>query len=138
MKIKLITRRTLLAIATIALSFAWSVAAIADTGQLQINVSDAEGNPVAGAQVSASTPDSLTRRSGVTDENGQLRLMGLEPSDQYTVTVNAEGYQGARNEGGLVVSEKTLNIPFVLAIAGEEVMEEFITGDMKVVGRELY
>jgi len=126
-KIKLITRRTLLAIATIALSVAWSVAAIADTGGLQINVLDAEGNPVVGAQVSASTPDSLTRKSGVTDANGQLRLIGLAPSDRYTVTVNAEGYQPARNEGALVVSEKTLNIPFVLAPGGEGMMEEVIT-----------
>jgi hypothetical protein len=105
----------------------WSVAAIADTGGLMINVVDADGNPVAGAQISASTPDSLTRRSGVTDANGQVRIMGLDPSDQYTVTVNAEGYQPARNEGALVVSEKTLNVPFVLTAGEAGVMEEVIT-----------
>jgi hypothetical protein len=105
----------------------WNIAAIADTGELMVNVVDADGNPVAGAQVNASTPESLTRKSGVTDENGQVRLMGLDPSDQYTVTVNAEGFRGARNEGALVVSEKTLNMPFVLTPGEEGAMEEVIT-----------
>ena len=108
----LVPRFTLVA-ATAVVGVIWSAAAFADTGGLQIRVVDTDGNPVAGAQINASTSESLTRRSGVTDAEGEIRLVGLDPSDDYTVTVAAEGYQPARNEGTLVVSERVFNLPFV-------------------------
>src|SRR5690606_38930050 len=66
-------------------------AALADTGGLKITVTDANGEPVAGATVSASTPDSLTSRSGVTGTDGIVRLEGLDPSNRYEVAVSGEG-----------------------------------------------
>jgi hypothetical protein len=112
--------------AALLFSVAFSSAAIADTGVLQIKVTDGDGNAIAGASVRASTPESLSAKSGTTDADGGLRLMGLNPSENYVITVNAEGYQPARNEGVLVVSERTLNIPFLLA-ASSETMEEIVT-----------
>lgn len=97
-------RRTSLGIATAILGVVWSASALADTGGLQIIVTDADGNPVAGAQIRAETSASLTKKTGVTGENGEVRLMGLDPADDYVVTVNASGYQAIRNEGVLVVS----------------------------------
>jgi hypothetical protein len=126
--------RTWLSIAALLLSVAFSSAAIADTGVLVVNVTDASGNPVSGASVSASTADSLTRKSGVTGADGAARLMGLDPSDNYVVTVTADGYQSARNENVLVVSERTFNIPFTL-VGGAEQMEEIITYGRSDVGQ---
>jgi hypothetical protein len=117
--------RAWLSIAALLLSAAFSTA-FADTGALIVSVTDASGNAVAGASVSASTVDSLSKKSGVTDADGQVRLMGLDPSNDYVVTVSADGYQQARNEDVLVVSERTFSVPFALVGAGET-LEEIIT-----------
>jgi len=113
---------------------AFSSSAIADTGGLRVKVTDPDGNAIAGARVNASTSESLTTKSGVTDADGSVRLMGLDPSNDYVVTVSADGYQPARNEGGLVVSERTFNIPFVLT-ATAEAMEEVITYGRSDIGQ---
>ena len=115
-----------LSAATLLFSVVFSSNAIADTGSLQVVVADSDGNPVAGATVVASTPDSLTRKSGVTDADGKLRLIGLDPSDRYSVSVSAEGFQDQRNEGVLVVTERTYTVPFNLTAAGEAI-EEIVT-----------
>ena len=122
----LIGARLRLAAVTLLFSVAFSSAAIAATGALEIKVADAQGNPVAGAMVTASTPDSLTQKSGTTGADGAVRLLGLDPSENYVVTVNAEGYRPQRNEGLLVVTDRTYNVPFTLAVAEGEI-EEIIT-----------
>jgi len=126
MKIDRVVGRTWLSVAALIISVAFSSAAIADTGGLQVTVTDSSGNPIAGASVNASTSESLTKKSGVTDVEGQIRFMGLDPSSDYVVTVTADGYQQARNEDVLVVSERTFSVPFALA-GGGEAMEEIIT-----------
>jgi hypothetical protein len=125
--------RAWLSIAALLLSAAFSTA-FADTGGLQVKVTDATGNPIAGAAVSASTIDSLSKKSGVTNADGELRLMGLDPSDNYVISVTADGYQAARNEGVLVVSERTYDIPFSLVGGGEE-LEEIITYGRSDIGQ---
>ncbi len=100
--------------------------ALADTGSLNVVVVDSNGNPVAGAMVIAKTTDSLTSRSGETNVAGEVRLVGLDPSNKYVVSVAASGYQPIRNEGVLVVSERTFNVPFTLIDGGEQ-LEEIIT-----------
>jgi hypothetical protein len=96
-KIICIVRRLTLAASTLFVCAALSSTAFADTGALRVNISDAEGNPVVGAVVTASSPDSLLSKSGVTNEDGDVRLAGLDPADNYAVTVSAEGYTPARN-----------------------------------------
>jgi len=120
--------------AALLFSVVFSSAAIAQTGGLQITVTDGDGNAVAGASVNASTAESLTARSGTTNANGQIRLIGLDPSDKYVVTVTADGYQSARNEGVLVVSERTYTVPFALA-SDSEALEEIITYGRSDVGQ---
>jgi len=83
-----------------------SSAAFADTGALMVVITDADGN--------------------VTNAAGELRLSGLDPSDAYVVRVTAEGYAPARNEGVLVVSERTFNQIFVMQPA-DEGLEEIVT-----------
>jgi hypothetical protein len=125
---------TAVRVAACVLGVMWGVSALADTGGLRIRVTDTNDNPIAGAQISAATAESLTRRTGVTNTRGELRLTGLDPSDSYTVIVSAKGYQPARNEGTLVVSERVFNLPFVL-VEAEEVLEEIITYGRRDIGQ---
>ena len=63
-------------------SVAFSSTALADTtGALKISVSDSDGNPIAGAEVFASSPDSLASKSGTTNAAGEIRLTGLDPAE---------------------------------------------------------
>jgi hypothetical protein len=125
-KINRTVGRLALSAAALLLSVVLSSTAFADTGGLQVTVNDADGNPISGASISASTPDSLTTKSGTTNADGEARLMGLDPSDKYVITVSASGYQPARNEGTLVTSERTYNVPFVL-LSGSDALEEIVT-----------
>ena len=120
--------------AALLLSVAFSSTALADTGGLQVRVTDADGNPVAGASVHASTSESLTTKSGTTDASGGVRLIGLDPSDDYVITVTAEGYQPQRNENVLIVSERTYNLPFALTAADADI-EEIVTYGRTDIGQ---
>jgi hypothetical protein len=126
--------RLILVAATAVVGVIWSAAAFADTGGLRVKITDSDGNPIAGASVRASSPESLGSRSGVTGEDGEVRLSGLDPSDEYTVSVSADGYQPARNEGLLVVSERTFNVPFVL-LGATETLEEIVTIGRSDIGQ---
>lgn len=126
--------RLKLAASALLLTVALVSAASADTGGLRVKVSDSDGNPVVGAAVSASTKDSLTQKSGVTDAAGEARLVGLDPSDEYVVYVQAQGYQPQRNEGVLVVSERLFNLPFTLS-AADAALEEIVTYGRTDIGQ---
>ncbi|WP_197493173.1 TonB-dependent receptor [Woeseia oceani] len=110
-----------------AVALLLSTGALADTGTLRVSVTDASGNPLAGATVTASTSESLAQKSAVTDSNGEVRLAGLDPSDAYVVTINADGYQPIRNENVLVVSERTFNLPYTLQATSSAAIEEIVT-----------
>jgi len=127
--------RIKLTAAALLLSVAFSSTAFADTGGLQVRVTDADGNPVAGASIHASTSESLTTKSGTTDANGSVRLVGLDPSDEYIVSVTADGFQPQRNENVLVVSERTYDLPFALTSAASGEIEEIVTYGRSDVGQ---
>jgi len=85
-----------------------SATAFADTGALRVKIVDGNGNAVVGAMVGASTSDSLTSRKGITDANGEVKLVGLDPSIHYSVVVNGEGYQPIKSQNVRVVSGRAL------------------------------
>ncbi|HNP37555.1 MAG TPA: TonB-dependent receptor [Woeseiaceae bacterium] len=111
-----------------ALCVGLSSVAFADTGSLRVNVTDTDGNPIAGATIRASTTDSLTQKSGVTDGAGAVRLTGLDPSNNYTVTVTAGGHQSIRNDNVQVVSERTFTLDYVMQDADAQLEEILVTG----------
>ena len=90
-------------------------AAWADTGGLRIAINDASGQPLAGATVKVSSPDSLVSRSGVTDSAGRVRLNGLDPATNYTVEVVASGYTDFTARNVAVVSGKELSVGYMLS-----------------------
>ena len=63
----------------------------AETGGLRITITGSDGQPIAGATVQVSSPDSLVSRSAVTEADGSVRLTGLDPATNYTVEVGAAG-----------------------------------------------
>ena len=106
-------RRNMLAV---ALSMCFAGAALADTGGLRISITSSSGTPVAGATVKVSSPSSLVTRTGVTAEDGSVRLQGLDPATNYTVEVVASGYNDFSASNVAVVSGKNLSLGYVLGI----------------------
>jgi hypothetical protein len=70
-----------------AVSMAFVGAAMADPGGLRITILGNTGQPLAGATVKISSPDSLVAKTVVTDEKGNVRVSGLDPATNYTVEV---------------------------------------------------
>ena len=127
MSIRRTVRRLQIGGATL-LCMALGSTAFADTGGLRISVTDSAGNPVAGATVQASTPESLTRRTGQTGADGSVRLEGLDPSDRYVVVVSGDGFQEMRTESVKVISERTFALSYVVPAGDGEIEEITVTG----------
>lgn len=100
---------------TVALSMCFAGAAWADTGGLRIAINDGGGQPLAGATVKVSSPDSLVSKSGVTDATGRVRLSGLDPATNYTVQIEAPGYSDFTAANVAVVSGKELSLGYKLS-----------------------
>lgn len=96
------------------------------TGGLRVSVNSVSGAPVAGATVTVSSPSSLVSRSGVTDSTGFVRLAGLDPATNYTVSISAPGYDGFTASDVAVVSGRDLSQVFVLGAATLE--DVLVTG----------
>ncbi|WP_308365990.1 MULTISPECIES: TonB-dependent receptor [unclassified Microbulbifer] len=103
-------------------------AAFADTGALRITVTDSTGDPIAGAEIAVHTPESLTTKKGVTDENGEIRLLGLDPSAKYEVEISSAGYQPVKNKNVLVVSGQSFALNYELNAVGDSIEEVLVTG----------
>ena len=103
----------------LALSVCFVGAAIAaDSGGLRITISGADGQPVAGATVTARSPSSLSSKTGVTDQNGNVNLVGLDAATNYTVEVVAAGYSPFNASRVAVVSDQNLSVGYVIGRAG--------------------
>lgn len=92
------------------------VALAAETGGLRITITGDDGQPLEGATVSVSSPDSLVSKSGVTDADGSVRLTGLDPATNYTVEVKATGYANFSADNVAVVSGKNLSVGYALGV----------------------
>lgn len=92
--------------------------ALADgAGALSISITGEDGQPVEGATVTVSSPDSLLSKSGVTEADGIVRLTGLDPATNYTVQVQASGYEAFTSPANVaVVSGKNLSVGYALGV----------------------
>src|SRR3546814_940742 len=86
----------------------------AETGGLRITISGSDGQPIPGATVSVSSPDSLVSKTAVTEADGSVRLTGLDPATNYTVVVDASGYSDFSASNVAVVSGKKLSLGYAL------------------------
>jgi len=107
----------------VAATLSFSVSVFAGTGSLKVRILDVDGKPVAGAVVKAQTPESLTKRSVVTDKNGYARLAGLDPSRKYTIDVNGKGFDALHRDGIKVESDKNYALSYTVGNKSVETIE---------------
>lgn len=113
-----------------------SLSALANSGGLRVKVTDTAGSPVAGAKVYVHTPDSLIKKTAVTDESGLVRILGLDPSSNYKVEISRDGYAPVTTEKVLVITGKSGDLSFQLGSAqaaanGTEVIS--VTGQRSTI-----
>ena len=56
-------------------------AQVSNTGTISVVVADTDGGRLPGVTVTARAPDTITKRTAVTDAEGRRRLEALAPSD---------------------------------------------------------
>ncbi|RRN65112.1 TonB-dependent receptor [Caulobacter sp. 602-1] len=121
-------------VSRVALGIALSVCvtgvamAQSQTGALRVAVTGPNGAPLAGATVVIKSPDSLSPKTATTDAEGRVRVGGLDPSTNYTVTISAGGYSNFSADHVAVVSGKDLSVGYALAAEGNTIEEVVITG----------
>lgn len=121
-------------VSRVALGIALSVCvagvalAQASSGALRVTVTGPNGQPLAGATVLVKSPDSIQPRTGVTDAEGKVRVSGLDPSTNYTVTVTSSGYNEFSAGNVAVVSGQDRSVGYALAAQGNTIEEVVITG----------
>lgn len=106
--------------------FAPGAVAQTQTGGLRVTVTGDAGQPVAGASVKISSPDSLTTKTAVTGADGAVRVPGLDPATNYTVEIAAAGFNAFSANNVAVVSGKDLSVGYALGSVGGDVV--VITG----------
>ncbi|HYO76883.1 MAG TPA: TonB-dependent receptor [Thermoanaerobaculia bacterium] len=109
---RLISLITVLLLVAAPAAFAQST-----TGTIQVIVTDSSGAPLPGVTVTASAPDTTTRRTEVTSPDGTATIQSLEPSNQYTVESSLEGFGRAQKTNVLVRSAQTATVRVTLAMA---------------------
>jgi hypothetical protein len=98
------------------------------TGALRVTVSGNNGAPVAGATVTISSPDSLVTKTATTDSEGRVRVSGLDPSTNYSVSIASPGYTTFSASQVAVVSGQDRSLGYALTGEGNKVEEIVITG----------
>lgn len=114
----------------VALSFCVAGVALAQsqTGALRVAVTGPNGAPLSGATVVIKSPDSLNTKTATTDAEGRVRVSGLDPSTNYTVTISAGGFSNFSADHVAVVSGKDLSVGYALTAEGNTIEEVVITG----------
>jgi len=126
-------KRSVLALSALALLvFASAAFGQAQRGSITVTVVDADGARLPGATVTASSDETLTRRTAVTDGQGVAQLVALDPSINYVVTTSLDGFNTVRNEGVSVRAgrDQPLRVGLSLATVQEELI---VTAEAPVV-----
>lgn len=115
MKAARIFRFALGTIASLSIAFALplSAARAGTTGSIQGFVTDTGGHPVAGAEVSVSSPTFATRT--ITGPNGFYAVNGL-PVDTYRISFSKDGYSPQIFAGVTVVQDQVVRLNGQLAV----------------------
>ena len=108
----------LVACLAIVLIASMAGAQVSTKGTIVVVVGDAQGGRLPGATVSAEAEDTVTPRVGVTNAEGRATLQAMDPSADYVVTVEMDGFAASRNEAILVRSGHTATVRVTLSLAG--------------------
>lgn len=95
-----------------------AMAQVANVGTIEVTVEDADGGRLPGVTVTATAPDTVTKRTAVTDGQGVAVLDALAPSARYTIVAELSGFQNQTVNQVLVRSGQTASLRVALSIAG--------------------
>ncbi|MGH9751951.1 MAG: TonB-dependent receptor [Blastocatellia bacterium] len=98
---------------TLMLSVSSSLSA-QTTSTIEGTVKDAQGAPIAGAQIKVSSPALATERTVTTDETGSYRILALTPG-AYKLSVTATGFATREVENLELTLNRTVTLDFALA-----------------------
>ena len=107
-----------------------SPAVAGTTGTIQGVVTDTDGKPVAGAQVSVASPTYAT--TTVTGPNGFYAVNGL-PVDTYRVSFSKTGYQAQVIPGVTVVQDQSVRMNGTLSVAVKTLATIAVRGQTSVI-----
>ncbi len=93
-------------------------AQVSNTGTISVVVSDPDGGRLPGVTVTATAPDTITKRTTVTDSQGMAVLEALAPSAQYNVVVELTGFRNQEHQKILVRSGQTVSLNVTLQLGG--------------------
>ena len=130
MKLRFITASLLASCATLGIA----LPALAQQAGLQIQiVNQADGSPLANADITVSNPDLGFERHIRTDGFGQARIEGLVTSGRYVVSVaEGPGHRAATSEPVALRSNAIRGIS--IAVGSPAVQEVVVTGSRIVTG----
>jgi hypothetical protein len=104
-----------------------ATASAQNTITLEGTVRNAEGGPIASAQVGVTNPETNERRAAQTNELGRFRLLGFAPG-RYEVTVRAIGYEQRTEMVELLLGQRA-NLVFDLQRGGVQLAAVAVTAD---------
>ena len=110
-------------IAVILLVAAFSSLAVAQTIDLSAvkgQVLDPQGKAIAGADVTLNNAQSGLTKSAKTDQNGEFSFRGLPITDNYTVKVQASGFQSAEQPKIVLRANQAAIVNFTMTVSGEK------------------
>jgi len=103
-------RTSLLGCLALLLVAGLASAQVVTTGTIVLIVEDAGGGRLPGAIVSARSADSVSTRETTSDARGEAKLLALNPSAAYVVTVSMAGFKTINQERILVRSGNTITL----------------------------
>lgn len=112
----------------LALGLVWSGTAVAQgvtTSAVTGRVTNAQGQPVEGAQVVATNTATGRSYRVVTREDGRYQLQGLQPGGPYTIQVQGMGFEAQSRSGVDLALSQTARFDF--SLASEAVALEALT-----------
>ncbi len=118
--------RYLLAASVVSLAattmVATPVVAQETTSSVRGSVTDADGNPVAGANVTVVHQPSGTRSELTTDATGNFNASGLRLGGPFVVAVDAPGYETAEQDIGFLNAGQAQRVSIALALEGRTIV----------------
>jgi tetratricopeptide (TPR) repeat protein len=125
-------RRFMTCVAVVTLFVIGAVVHAGTQAKVAGRVTDVEGNPIAKAAITVTTPAVSTYKKEITtDKKGEFQFLVLDATRRYVLQVNAEGYQPAQRDFKVGVGSTDNFFEFALqtltqaaAAAGRERLEQ--------------
>lgn len=105
------------------------------TSSLRGQITDQEGDPVLGANVTAIHEPSGTFYGASTDENGNYRMDNMRVGGPYKITISFVGYENVESTGNFLRLGEPFTVNVALSSGGVELSEITVTSTASPVGQ---